>query len=66
MSNKMYDTLKFMAQVIIPAVATFYLALSQIWGLPYGNEISATLMAIDTFMGAVLHISSINYNNKEE
>lgn len=67
MSNKVYDVLKFIAQIVLPALATLYLTVANIWGLPYGEEISTTVMAIDTFLGAVLMISSSNYNkNKEE
>lgn len=61
MSNQMYDTLKFIAQLVIPALATLVIAVCQIWHLPFGTEIGATLMAIDTFLGAILKISSDNY-----
>ena len=49
MSNKVYDILKYIAQIILPALATLYLTLAGIWGLPYGEAISGTIMAIDTF-----------------
>ena len=65
MSNKTYDILKFIALVFLPALGTLYFALSQIWGLPYGEEIVGTITAVDTFLGAILGISSINYNKKE-
>ena len=65
MSNKTYDILKFIALVFLPALGTLYFALSQIWGLPYGEQIVGTITAIDTFLGAILGISSINYNKKE-
>lgn len=66
MSNKTYDILKWIALVVLPALATLYLALSGIWGLPYGDQIVGTITAIDTFLGALLGISSINYAKKEE
>lgn len=62
MSNKVYDTLKFIAQILLPAIATLYFALSTIWGLPYGEEIVGTITAIDLFLGTLLGISSLNYN----
>lgn len=62
LSNKVYDTLKFIAQIVLPAVATFYVTIASIWGLPLGDEISRTLMAVDTLLGAVLMISSSKYN----
>lgn len=61
MSNKIYDVLKFIAQVLLPAVAVLWVSLGNTWGAPYVDEIGATIMAIDTFLGAVLHISSVNY-----
>lgn len=67
MSNKVYDVLKFIAQIVLPALATLYVTIASLWGLPYPDEISGTVMAIDTFLGALLMISSNKYyNNKEE
>lgn len=62
MSNKVYDILKFIAQIVLPALATFYVTIASLWGLPYSEEISGTVMAIDTFLGAVLMISSNQYH----
>lgn len=61
MSNKTYDILKYIAQIVIPAISTLYFALAKIWGFPYGEEIVGTLSALDAFMGAILKISSNNY-----
>ena len=66
MNNKTYDILKAIALVWLPALSVLYLALSGIWGLPYGEQISATIMAIDTFLGAVLGISSKRYQQALE
>lgn len=67
MSNKVYDALKFIAQIVLPALATLYVTIASLWGLPYPDEISGTVMAIDTFLGAILMISSNKYyNDKEE
>lgn len=62
MSDKMYDVLKWIAQILLPAAATLYFALSQIWGLPYGEEVVGTITAFDAFLGALLGISSAVYN----
>ena len=64
MSNKTYDILKYIAQIVLPALGSLYFGLSQIWGLPYGEEIVGTITLIDTFLGALLKISSNNYNKK--
>lgn len=66
MSNKVYDVLKYIAQIVLPALATLYFALSQIWGLPYGEEIVGTITAIDAFLGALLGISTMIYNKGAE
>lgn len=61
MTNKTYDILVYIAQIVLPAVATLYFAIAKIWGLPYGVEIVGTITAIDTCLGALLKISSNNY-----
>ncbi len=66
MSNKVYDILKWIALIALPAVATLYFAIAQIWGLPYGEQVVGTITAIDTFLGALLGISNHNYVKKEE
>ena len=66
MSNKVYDVLKWIAQMLLPALGTLYFALAGIWGLPFGEEIVGTITAVDTFLGIILGISTINYNKKKE
>lgn len=63
MSNKTYDILKYIAQVVLPALGTLYFALASIWGFPYGEQIVGTITAVDTFLGVLLRISSNNYYN---
>ena len=62
MNNKLYDVLKWIALIALPAVGTLYFALSSIWGLPYGEQIVGTITAIDVFLGALLGISTAQYN----
>ena len=66
MSNKVYDILKFIAQIVLPALGTLYFAIAGIWGLPYGDKVVGTITAVDTFLGALLKLSSINYYKKED
>ena len=66
MSNKVYDVLKYIAQIVLPALGALYFALAKIWGLPYGTEICGTLAAIDAFMGALLKISTNQYNKDQQ
>jgi hypothetical protein len=60
-SNKVYDVLKWIAQYFLPALGTLYFALAGIWGLPYGEQVVGTLVAVDTFLGVVLGISTAAY-----
>ena len=64
LSNTTYDILKEVALTILPALATLYAVLGKIWGLPFTTEIPATIMAIDTAMGVMLHISTSSYNEE--
>ena len=60
-NDKIYDVLKWIAQLFLPALGTLYSALAAIWGFPYGEQIMSTILAIDTFLGAILGISNMQY-----
>ena len=64
MSNKVYDILKWVAQVLLPALATFVAGFTMIWGLPYGEAIAGTIMLLDALLGEILHVSTKKYNAK--
>ena len=64
MSNKLYDVLKWMAMVVLPAIGTAYAGLAVIWGFPYGEEILGTIGIAEVFLGSVLQISSAQYKKK--
>ena len=66
LNNKTYDILKFIAQIVLPAIGTLYFALANIWGFPYGEEIVGTIVAVDTFLGTLLGISTAQYNKGEK
>ncbi len=66
MSNKTYDILKWVAQILLPALGALYFALAKIWGLPYSNEVVGTITAVDAFLGALLGISTIQYKKETE
>ena len=61
MSEETYDLLKWIAQILLPALATFCVAIAGIWKLPYGEIISGTIMAVDAFLGKLLEVSSKQY-----
>lgn len=62
MSNKLYDALKWIALIALPAVGTLYFALAGIWGWPYAEQVVGSITAIDTFLGAICGIASASYN----
>lgn len=66
LTNKVYDVLKFIAQIVLPALATLYFALASIWGLPYGEQVVGTITAVDAFLGALLGISTTQYKKTYE
>ena len=66
MQNKVYDILKYVALIALPAVATLYSCLAKIWDLPWEIAIPATIMAVDTFLGALLQISTNKYYGQHE
>ncbi len=61
MSNKVYDVLKWITMVVLPAIGTLYFALAGIWGFPYAEQICGTITSVVTFLGVVLCISSVKY-----
>lgn len=64
LDERVYKILKYIAQIVLPAVGTLYFALAGIWGFPYGEEIVGTITAVDTFLGVLLGISTATYNKK--
>ena len=66
MSNKVYDILKRIAQYVLPALGTLYFALANLWGLPYAEQIVGTITAVDTFLGVILGISTVQYKKAQE
>ena len=66
MPNKLYDVLKTVCTVILPALITLIASVSAIWGLAYSEQICATISAVNLFIGAVIGISSANYFNPQK
>lgn len=62
MSDNAYNVLKWITMLVLPGLGTLYFALASIWGLPYGEEVTGTITAVVTFLGAVLGISTAKYN----
>ena len=66
LKNSLYNKLKWIAQILLPAIGTLYFAIASIWGLPYAEQIVGTITAIDAFLGALLGISTMQYNKQQE
>lgn len=60
--DKVYDILKWITMIVIPALATAYVGLAAVWGWPYAGEVSKTAAVICTLLGALLGISTAQYN----
>lgn len=65
LKNKTYDTLKWIAQYLLPGFATLYFVLSGIWGLPYPEQIVGSIVALDVFLGTILGLSTLRYNKAQ-
>jgi hypothetical protein len=65
LSNETYDKLKWVAQIFLPATASLYFALANIWGLPNAEQVVGTITAVDAFLGILLGISSDVYHRNE-
>ena len=62
-TGKLYDRLKFLALILLPALGTLYFTLAGIWGLPAAEQVVGTIVAFDTFLGVVLQISSTKFTS---
>lgn len=65
MSNKLYDTLKLVALIATPVI-TFICAIINIWGIPYGDKIIASLSALDVLIGAIVVVAKKAYDKAKE
>lgn len=63
-TGKLYDWLKYLAQIVLPALGTLYFTLAGIWSLGSGEEVVGTIMAVDLFLGVLLGISQVTYNKQ--
>lgn len=63
--DKLYDIFKWLVIIVLPACATLYAALASVWGWPFAEQVTTTITAVDTFLGAVLCISTVNYHKDD-
>lgn len=65
LNNKLYDVLKWVALIALPALGVFYFTIAKIWGLPYGAEITATIDALALLIGTLIGVSHLNIKKEE-
>ena len=65
LSNRLYDILKWVTMIVLPALATAYVGLASIWGWPYADEVAKTTAVVCALLGALLGISTAQYNKME-
>lgn len=66
MNNKVFDFIRFIGEIVLPALGALYFGIAKIWGLPFGQEIVGTIAVITTFIGAVVGVSRKKYNDQNE
>lgn len=64
LNDKLYDVLKWITVICLPALGTLYFALSGIWGFPYAEQVVGTISAVTTCLGILLGISTAEYNRQ--
>ena len=64
--NNVYDILKWVVMICLPALTTAYVGLAAVWGWPYSTEVAKTSAVICTLLGALLGISTAQYNKDEQ
>lgn len=65
LSNTWYDRMKWVTQIVLPAIATLYAGLAVFWKLPHGTEVTGSIALVATFLGSVLGLSSLKYNQDD-
>lgn len=63
---KLYNQLKWLALIALPAFSAFYLSFGQLWDFPKTTEVVGSLTLIDTLLGALLQLSSKTYQKQQE
>ncbi len=66
LNNKIYDILRWIADLFLPALGALYFALSQIWGFPYGEQIVGTIAALTAFLDAILAVSKNQWKRAQQ
>lgn len=65
LSNTLYNKLKWITLILLPALATLYGAAAVLLGLPAGTKVVGALALLATFLGTLLGLSTKAYNGSE-
>ena len=67
LDNRLYTWLKWITIIVLPALSTFIVVISKIWGWSdIGTMVAQTITAVATFLGTILCISNYNYYKKDD
>ena len=66
MNNKVFDIIRFIGEIVLPALGALYFGIAKIWGFPFGQEVVGTIAVITTFIGAIVGVSRKKYNDEQE
>lgn len=64
-SDATYDRLRRSTEILLPALGALYFALSQVWGLHYGEQVVGTTAAVNTFIGLLVVTLRKRYNDSD-
>lgn len=65
MNDTLYSVLKWLCIIALPAIASFYYMIAEIWKLPYSDEVPRTITGIATLIGALIGVSALSYNENK-
>jgi hypothetical protein len=61
-NDKLYDVLKWVVMIVLPALSTAYVGLAAVWGWPLADEVAKSCSVVCVLLGALLGISTAEYN----
>ena len=65
LSNRMYDIIKWLVCICLPALTTAYVGLDKLFAWGYAAEVAQVSAIICTLLGALIGISSAQYYKGE-
>lgn len=66
LSNAAYDILKWVGLIFLDALGICYKGIAAVWQLPFGDEVATTCQVLSTFVGALIGVSTAEYNRAEK